>query len=157
MRDKTSLDRAVLLHPAVRQEVVDTIQAVEATWPATAAVRIVQGFRSIEEQDALYAQGRTKPGAIVTKAKGGKSYHNYGLAIDFALLYDKDGNGSFESLSWDTTDPRWAEVVKAFENKGWFWGGKFSTITDKPHLEKSFGHKVGDLFKKYRLHEWAIL
>lgn len=41
------------------------------------------GFRSFEEQLALFAQGRTKPGRIVTKAKPGESYHNYGLAFDW--------------------------------------------------------------------------
>ena len=44
-------------------------------------LRITQGYRSIAEQDALYAQGRTAPGEIVTNARGGQSYHNYGLAL----------------------------------------------------------------------------
>src|SRR5690606_7828810 len=44
-------------------------------------LRITQGYRSIAEQDALYAQGRTAPGEIVTNARGGQSNHNYGLAL----------------------------------------------------------------------------
>jgi len=92
MRDTVSINRAYLLHPKIRQEVMDLIDKSEAKMPGV-AVRIVQGLRTIEEQNSLYAQGRTKPGKIVTNAKGGQSYHNYGMAIDFALLYDKDNNG----------------------------------------------------------------
>jgi peptidoglycan L-alanyl-D-glutamate endopeptidase CwlK len=99
MRDAISIARVKLLHPAVRDEVARLIGAIEATWPVNMAIRIVQGLRTIDEQNALYAQGRTKPGNKVTNAKGGSSYHNYGLAVDFALLYDKDGNGSYETLS----------------------------------------------------------
>lgn len=150
MRDPVSIPRVKQLHPAVSSEVFETIAQVEANWPLNVAIRVVQGLRTIKEQDALYAQGRTKPGKIVTKAKGGSSYHNYGIAFDFALLYDRDRNGTFETLSWDEKDLRWQDVVKAFEAKGWFWGGKFSTITDYPHLEKRFGHKWQDLLEKYK-------
>ena len=45
-------------------------------------VEVVQGLRTFAEQDALFAQGRSKKGQIVTNAKGGQSNHNYGLAVD---------------------------------------------------------------------------
>ena len=156
MRDKISEQRAALLHPKVRDEVKALIEKAEAGLPARMAVRIVQGLRTIEEQDALYAQGRTKPGPIVTKAKGGSSYHNYGTAFDFAIVEDTDGNGSFNDLSWDirrdndkdgTAD--WLEVVKVFEAAGWFWGGRWSSLKDYPHLQKSFGKSWQELFKLY--------
>lgn len=149
MRDKISIERVKSLHPKVRAEVQTTIDEIEAFWPMNVCIRIVQGLRTIDEQNALYAQGRTKPGKIVTKATGGKSYHNYGIAFDFALMYDKDTNGTYETLSWDHKDPHWKEVVKAFEEKGWFWGGKFSSITDYPHLQKSFGFGVRELLVNY--------
>lgn len=149
MRDAVSISRAKLLHPKVSEEVILTIGEIEAGWPVTDAIRIVQGLRTIEQQNALYAQGRTQPGMKVTNAKGGKSYHNYGIAIDFALIFDKDGNGSYETLSWDVKNPHWMEVVKAFELKGWFWGGKFSSIKDYPHLQKTFGFAVSSLLNKY--------
>ena len=156
MRDAVSIPRIALLHPLVRDEVAATIDAIEAGFPENVKVRIVQGLRTIDEQNALFAQGRTKPGSIVTNAKGGKSYHNYGLAIDFAIMYDKDNNGSFEVLSWDTKYDfdkdgvsDWQEVVKAFKDKGWKWGGDWTSIKDNPHLEKSFGLSVSELFAKY--------
>lgn len=43
-------------------------------------IEVVQGLRTFAEQDALFAQGRTKPGQVVTRARGGQSNHNYGLA-----------------------------------------------------------------------------
>lgn len=154
MRDTISIPRVRKLHPAVSSEVFETIAQVEANWPMNVAVRIVQGLRTIKEQDALYAQGRTKPGKIVTNAKGGSSFHNWGLAVDFALLYDKDRNNSFETLVWDERDPRWHDVVVAFEAKGWFWGGKFSSLKDYPHLQKTFGHKWQDLLEKYKKNDF---
>lgn len=156
MRDKISLQRAQQLHPAVREEVVALITEVEKGFPANIAVRIVQGLRTIDEQNALYAQGRTKPGSIVTNARGGSSYHNYGLAIDFAILIDKDGNGTYDELSWDIKKDNdkdgiadWLEVVKIFEAAGWEWGGRWSSIKDYPHVQKTFGHKWQDLLAKY--------
>lgn len=134
---------------------MDLISKVESKLPG-AAIRIVQGLRTFEEQNKLYAQGRTLPGSRVTNSKGGQSYHNYGLAIDFALLYDKDKNGTFESLSWDTLkdfdkdgEADWMEVVDIFEETGYTWGGRFSSIKDNPHFEKNFGFNWRVLLEKY--------
>lgn len=163
MRDRISLDRAVLLHPAVRQQVIDCIEKAEAGFPANMAIRIVQGLRTFAEQDAIYAQGRTTPGPIVTHAKAGKSYHNFGLAVDFALIIDKDGNGSYETLSWDTGSDAdqdsvkdWQEVVKVFEAAGWDWGGKFSKLVDMPHLQRTFNYKVSELLNKYNAGKFIL-
>ena len=157
MRDKVSEARVALLHPSVRAEVKQLIEKSESGFPPTMAVRIVQGLRTIKEQNDLYAQGRTKPGNVVTNAKGGSSFHNYGLAIDFAILTDKDGNGSFEDLSWDIKKDNdkdgiadWLEVVKVFEAAGWSWGGKWATLKDYPHLQKTFGYTWQQLFEKVK-------
>jgi peptidoglycan L-alanyl-D-glutamate endopeptidase CwlK len=151
MRDKISIARAGLLHPAVRAEVIQTIDEIEAGFPVTIKVRIVQGLRTIEEQNSLYAKGRTAPGPKVTNARGGSSYHNYGLAIDFTLIYND------KELSWSLVkdgdgDGRkdWDEVVNAFRAKGWGWGGTWRTFKDYPHLEKTFGYKTGDLLSRHR-------
>lgn len=102
---------------------------------------ITQGLRTISEQDDLYAQGRTKPGPIVTNAKGGYSNHNFGMAIDFALLMP-DG----KAVSWDmkrdgncngTAD--WHEVVTEAKALGFAWGGDWYSFKDYPHFEMTFG------------------
>lgn len=134
MIDPVTVLRIATLHPKIRKEVEDTINELEANG---VRVRIAQALRSMKEQERLYAQGRTRPGKIVTKAKAGLSYHNYGLAIDFCLLH-ADG-----TVSWSLTEDLdkdgikdWDEVQAAFEKKGYYLGENFG---DNPHIEKSFG------------------
>jgi peptidoglycan L-alanyl-D-glutamate endopeptidase CwlK len=45
-------------------------------------LRISSGFRSVEEQNQIYQQGRVVNGHIVTEAMGGRSIHNFGFAVD---------------------------------------------------------------------------
>lgn len=156
MRDKISIPRVQQLHPAVRQEVAELIDKAEALFPVSIAIRIVQGLRTIKEQNDLYAQGRAKPGKKVTNAKGGSSFHNYGLAIDFAILRDKNGDGKYEELSWDIVAdldkdgmPEWTEIVRVFEAAGWEWGGRWSSLKDYPHLQKTFGFTWRQLLDKW--------
>lgn len=156
MKDKISIHRVALLHPKIRDEVKELIEKAEAGLPVFIAIRIVQGLRTFEEQDALYQQGRTKPGKKVTNAKAGSSFHQYGLAIDFCFVIDKDGNGSYETISWDTLKdydkdgmPDWKEVVKVFEDGGYEWGGRWATIVDAPHIQKTFGHTWKELLRRY--------
>lgn len=153
MKDTISIERVKLLHPQIRIEVADLIDKIEHSNPFV--VRIVQGLRTPEEQDHLYSLGRTLPGKIVTNAKAWKSNHNYGLSLDFALMYDRDHNGTYEALSWATGEDfdndkqsDWMEVVNIFKANGWQWGGDWH-FKDFPHLEKTFGHSVNQLKSKY--------
>jgi len=146
MRDLISVDRVNKLHPKVREEIKALIEQAEAKLGQYAAIRVVQGFRTFPEQAALYAQGRTSPGNRVTNSKPGQSYHNFGTAIDVAILYDKDKNGTFEALSWDLMadndkdgERDWMEIVDVFEAANYVWGGRFNSIKDNPHFEKNFG------------------
>ena len=146
-KDKVTNDRIKLLHPAIMCLVTQAIDKSEASMAPNMAVRVVQGLRTIAEQNALYAKGRTSPGPKVTNAKGGQSIHNYGLAVDFALLIDRDVNGTFEELSWsmildlDADGKKdWDEVVTAFESLGFSWGGKWRTFKDYPHCDMTFGY-----------------
>lgn len=92
--DKVTQDRIKLLHPKVRDEVSKIVNEANNLLTKHSQIRIVQGLRTIEEQNDLYAQGRTKQGKKVTNAKGGSSFHNYGLAVDFCLLIDD------KDISW---------------------------------------------------------
>ena len=82
-----------LLHPVFRRKARELLDALAKEG---IAFRLFEGYRSPERQQYLYAQGRTRPGAIVTKARPWTSYHQYGLAGDFVLFE----NGKW---SWDTT------------------------------------------------------
>ncbi|HEY4431876.1 MAG TPA: M15 family metallopeptidase [Paenibacillus sp.] len=137
IRNKSAL-RLTNLHPVVRSAATALI---EHCYKLNIPILITQGLRTIAEQDALYAQGRTKPGAIVTNARGGYSYHNFGLAVDFALLLP---NGS--SVSWDMRLDRnnnqiadWQEVVKEAKALGFEWGGDWTSFKDYPHFQMAFG------------------
>lgn len=149
--DKIAEQRIAQLHPAIRQEVSTIIDEANNLLTGKAQVRIAQGLRTIEEQNELYAQGRTNKGTkIVTNAKGGSSYHNYGLAVDIVLIIDQ------KEASWDTLkdydDDKvadWMEVVAVFKKYGYKWGGDFVSIKDKPHFEKSFGSSTSQLLAKH--------
>lgn len=126
------------LHPVVRQA---TERLIERSFAAGVPILITQGLRTIAEQDALYAQGRSKPGKIVTNARGGYSNHNFGVAVDFCLLLP-DG----KSVSWDTLRdgdkdslPDWSEVVDIAKSLGFEWGGDWRSFKDMPHFEMCFG------------------
>ncbi len=96
---------------------------------------LTQGRRTIAEQNALYAKGRTAGGSKVTNAKGGESPHNFGLAIDFAFL---DAKGK---AVWPEKGP-WAEVAAFGKALGLTWGGDFVTFKDRPHLELTAPFKL---------------
>lgn len=70
-------------------------------------VVITSTYRDFAAQAALYAQGRTTPGKIVTKAKAGESVHNYRLAFDFAPLIE--GKIAWNSIQLFTTCGKIAE------------------------------------------------
>ena len=140
---KQSVSMPTELNPVVKER---TEQLIQLAAKKGIVVVITDSFRSAEDQDNLYKQGRTMDGNIVTNAKGGESYHNYGLAIDFALEtpsgdvvwdreYDRNGNGKAD----------WAEVVKMAKALGFEWGGDWKGFKDYPHLEMNFGLTIADL------------
>jgi len=150
--DKITMDRVALLHPVIREDVKKAVLEADEKLGQDAEIRIVQGLRTFEEQNKLYRQGRTEPGNIVTKAKGGQSYHNYGLAVDFCVL--KKGN----LISWSTTEDfdrdgkiDWNEVIAVFESYGFKSGRSFK---DLPHFEKTFGLNWRQMLIRYNNREF---
>ena len=89
-------------------------------------IKIISGLRSYAEQDALYAQGRTAPGNIVTKARGGYSNHNFGIAFDI---------GVFEGNKYLPESPKYKAVGALGMDLGLEWGGNWKSIVDQPHFQ----------------------
>ena len=89
-------------------------------------IRVISGLRSYEEQAALYAQGRTAPGAIVTNARAGYSNHNFGIAFDI---------GVFEGNRYLPESPKYKAVGVLGQDLGLEWGGNWKTIVDQPHFQ----------------------
>lgn len=144
--DKISIERIKTAHPKVREE-LEKIYHEANNKLGKARLRFAYVLRNFKEQDELYKIGRSVKGKAVTNAKSGQSMHNYGLAVDIVLLLDKNGDGIFETASWDTKAdydkdliPDWFEVVEVFKKYGWKWGGNFTSFKDLPHFEKTFGY-----------------
>lgn len=91
-------------------------------------IKIISGLRTYEEQDTLYAQGRTinKDKDIVTNAKGGQSNHNFGIAFDI---------GVFEGTKYLKDSPKYKTVGILGVELGLEWGGNWKTIVDQPHFQ----------------------
>lgn len=107
-------------------------------------IKIGECYRTVEEQNALYAQGRTEPGSIVTNAKGSSysSQHQWGIAFDF---FRNDGNGAYNE-SGDFFE----KVGAVGKGLGLGWGGDWKSIVDKPHLYlPDWGSTTSELRKKY--------
>ena len=94
-------------------------------------VKIICGLRTYQEQDGLYAQGRTKPGPKVTNAPAGYSWHNFGVAWDF-VVFDAKGEPQ-----WDS--PQMKRCGEIGEELGLEWGGRWTSPQDTPHLHLKTG------------------
>lgn len=100
---------------------------------------VISGHRSWEEQDALYAQGRTNPGAKVTNARGGQSNHNFGIAADFGVFKAGeylDGGTQYEQSLAERIH---AAVAIHAHRLGFDWGGDWEGMVDPPHFELRTG------------------
>ena len=146
--DEITLKRIEQAHPKIREQLRQQYIEANNLLGKGARLRFAYVYRSVEEQNKLFNQ-RPK----VTNAKGGQSIHNYGLAFDIVLLYDNDGNGTFEEASWSMirdfdkdSKADFMEIVNYFKSKGWVWGGDWKKFKDAPHFEVK-GYKWQDLQK----------
>ncbi len=122
------------LHPKVAtlcQEFIDTC-ALESV-----DVLITSTYRDHESQEALYAQGRTKPGARVTNARGGQSWHNWRCAFDFVPIVN--GKAQWQDTA---TFVRCGEVA---ELVGLEWAGRWKTFKELAHCQYTGGLTLADL------------
>ncbi len=126
------------LHPAIRDKAKSFIIKVEKELGIR--LRIYSSLRTWEEQSQLYAKGRSVPGRIVTRAKAGQSFHNYGLAIDVVEI--RNGKAIWEN-------PNWQKIAAIGKSLGFTWGGDWK-FTDKPHFQMNFGKRTHELARLYK-------
>jgi peptidoglycan L-alanyl-D-glutamate endopeptidase CwlK len=105
------------------------------------AIRVVQGLRTWAEQDALYAAGRTAPGKIVTNCPGGRSYHNFGLAVD--LVPSTRGPGEPFDPDWNAAHPAWKRMEEIGVSVGLVAGAQWRSFPDAPHFQLTGRFPVG--------------
>lgn len=122
------------LHHKERAEGVDPrllvwLDQAEADLPFDLIV--TAGIRTADEQNALYARGRTAPGPVVTNADAQHAPHCHGGAVDVAPLVNGD-------VPWNPSDPGydlWPKIGEHAMIRGFTWGGCWKTIKDMPHVE----------------------
>jgi peptidoglycan L-alanyl-D-glutamate endopeptidase CwlK len=146
--DNPSLYRIEGAHPLVREKLLNCYTEMWKALTGRAKPRLTYVLRTFAEQDALFKIGRRGVAGErkVTNAKGGQSYHNYGLAFDICLIIDG------KKASWDTSsdfdqdlESDWNECVKIAKKHGFEWGGDWIRFKDLPHFQMTFGYKVGEL------------
>lgn len=128
--------RIMTLHPMIRDAARAFINKADEQG---IKLRVTSAYRTHEQQEALYQQGRTKPGNIVTNAKPGQSFHNFGLAIDVVPIV----NGVAD---WNTD---WSKIAAIGKSVGFEWGGDWISFKDKPHFQMSLGNTLAQLQSMY--------
>lgn len=121
--DPRSESNIAKLLPEVRPYARALVQRAAA---AGITIKIISGLRTYAEQDALYAQGRSKGGSKVTNAPAGYSNHNFGLAFDV---------GVFEGSTYKGESPKYKAVGVLGADLGLEWGGNWTSIVDEPHFQ----------------------
>ncbi|HKV93066.1 MAG TPA: M15 family metallopeptidase [Candidatus Angelobacter sp.] len=102
-------------------------------------IRVVQSLRTWAEQDALYLKGRDAQGkivdlaAVVTNCPGGRSYHNFGLAVD--CVPSTHGAGCPFDPDWNSKHEVWQKMISAGIRVGLSSGATWRTFHDFPHFQ----------------------
>lgn len=125
------------LHPTVRAKVQRFIQKCDE---AGIDLLVTSTYRDIESQAELYAQGRTKPGKIVTKAKPGQSWHNWKVAVDVVPL--RNGKPVWGTAGAD--GKLWQKVGEIGESVGLEWAGRWKTFKEYAHFQYTGGLTLAD-------------
>ena len=99
---------------------------------------VTSTYRDADSQNALYAQGRTAPGKIVTNAKAGDSWHNWRCAVDVVPLV----NGKPD---WDGSHPVWAEIGRLGKEAGLEWAGEWHSFKELAHFQYTGGLTLAQL------------
>jgi len=128
------------LHPTLMRGVRELMRRMaQAGFPH---VGISSTYRNNAHQEYLFAQGRTRPGPIITNARGGQSIHNYRLAFDiFQNIRGKEWN-----------NPRFFETAgRLWRDMGGEWGGDWIGFVDRVHMQYTGGLTLRDLQNGRRL------
>jgi peptidoglycan LD-endopeptidase CwlK len=101
--------------------------------------KVISGTRTYEEQEALFRQGRTDPGNIVTNARGGHSNHNFGIAWDI---------GIFKAGQYSKDDKDYIDAARHIPT-GVEWGGAWRNFPDPPHYQLAVGLKLAEVRTRF--------
>lgn len=119
------------LHPYFRDKIVELIHLCKAQGIELA---VVESFRTHAKQAEYFGMGRK-----YTRSKGGKSKHQYGLAVDVVPIVDS-------AAVWDNT-LLWKKIGVTGEKLGLRWGGRWRAPYDPAHFEWGSGVSTYHLAK----------
>lgn len=151
MRDITQL------HPELQKKIA---QLQELCRAHGIEIGISECLRTVAEQDALYAKGRTTGGSVVTNCKGStySSMHQWGVAFDFYLKVDVDGDGKWSDDIYNDATGLFETVGKLGQSIGLEWGGSWKSFKDRPHFQlPDWGSTTALLKKQYGTPEKFML
>ncbi len=137
------------LHPEMQEKAA---QLKEICRKRGIGILFGECVRTVAEQDALYAQGREQPGSIVTNARGTSysSQHQWGIAVDFYLDADVDGDGARSDDAFNDKTGLFEKVGAIAKSIGLGWGGDWESIKDMPHLYlPGWGSTTEELKRQY--------
>jgi peptidoglycan L-alanyl-D-glutamate endopeptidase CwlK len=134
------------LLPLVRQRVEAFIKAAQASG---IDLLVTSTYRDNESQNALYSQGRTTAGKIVTNAKAGQSFHNYRCAVDVVPII----NGK---PVWDTSYQVWQTIGRLGKEAGLEWAGDWVKFKEYPHFQYTSGFTLAEL-KQQKISDESIV
>ena len=122
------------LHPSLQKKV---IQLQDECKKQGIAIGIGECLRTVAEQDMLYAKGTTTRGSIVTNCKGStyNSMHQWGVAFDFYLIMDVDGDGKTNDDAYNNATRLFNQVGAIGKKLGLEWGGSWKSPVDLPHFQ----------------------
>lgn len=154
MRTKRTIENLSSLNKKALAKLEPFVTAVEQAMEKHGVkVEVISGLRSWVAQAALFAQGRTKPGRIVTKARPGSSWHNYGLAIDLGLF----SNGVYlDEVDPKRADRLYQEIGTIATKHGIEWAGNWKSFTETPHFQKTFGLTLATAREKMAANNYDI-
>lgn len=144
--DRSSIEKINTLNPKL---ISSAMKVYNRCQKEGVPIYIVWGSRNVHEQDLLYKFGRTIPGRILTMKRGGYSPHNYGLALDFCLIFNNE-----TMLTWEDAAPReywrkkWRKVISFFSDEGWESGWQ-SMDFEPGHVQNLLDNSMTELIRKY--------
>jgi peptidoglycan L-alanyl-D-glutamate endopeptidase CwlK len=141
-RTKRTIENLGSLNRRALAKLEPFVQAAEAAMAARGMrIEVISGLRSWAAQAALYAQGRTKQGRIVTKARPGSSWHNYGLAIDLGLF--NSAGVYVDARHPALAEKLYRELGALAVKHGVEWAGTWKSFPEGPHFQVTFGLTLG--------------
>jgi peptidoglycan L-alanyl-D-glutamate endopeptidase CwlK len=136
--DSRSEGKIATLHPRVRPFARALIEKAAGQG---IIIKVTSATRSFAEQNDLFAQGRTKPGRIVSNARGGFSNHNFGIAIDITIFTGSSDPEKAKTPVFES--PLYKAIGALGTDLGLEWGGNWKTIVDEPHFQLRPGWAEG--------------